>query len=223
MSNMQPFLLICLLIITVISTLSVLNVNAQSENKSGQLDQTPTNETVGWQSYEDDEDGYKIQYPQEWKTVESNETLLGKKISLHDFQITPDDDNPSALGPAGPTTDVSVNVQNASRTLDPATLKIQSLPLEHYVNELTQGSLQSSGDIVTNEAVTFSGEPAWRVDYIYNYEGSQLFYGSHIFVIKDGKLYEITFATPPLKVEEMLPVGEKIIQTFQFTNNTTKN
>jgi len=185
------------------------------ENKSSQLENA-TNELVDWKTYQDDNDGYKMQYPQEWKIVEPSET--GFDIP-NDFEVTPDDIGTSS-GLTDPTTSVTVYVENVSRTLDPASLQIQSLPLEHYANELTGGSLQSSGNIIKNEAITFNGQPAWQVNYIYNYEGSQLFYGSHTFVIKDDKLYEITFATPPLKVEQMRPVGEKIIQTFQFFNNT---
>lgn len=218
MSNLPPFLLICLLIITVVSSLSVLNVNAQTENKSGQLDQTPTNETVGWQTYEDDENGYKIQYPQEWKTYESP---FGLPQSQSGFAKSPDDDNTEPLM----RTLVSVHVDNASRTLDPATLKVQPLSPEQNANELIAGMTSAKGtpNILRNEAITFGGQPAWRVDYIHNYLGVQANYGISIFVVKDQKIYEISLLTAPLKVEEMRPVGEKIIQTFQFTNNTAKN
>jgi hypothetical protein len=48
-----------------------------------------------------------------------------------------------------------------------------------------------------------------------------LMYGKSIFIVKDGKVYDIGFTTEPLKVPEMRPVGEKIIQSFQFTNNTS--
>jgi hypothetical protein len=74
--------------------------------------------------------------------------------------------------------------------------------------------------ILKNEAITFSGEPAWRLDFIHNYLGIQSDYSIIIYVAKNDKLYEISLITPPLKVEEMRPVGEKIIQSIQFTNNS---
>ena len=115
-----------------------------------------------------------------------------------------------------------MDVKDAPRTLDPTTLKIKSLPLEHHANELISGltTTKSEPTVIKNEAINFNGEPAWQVDYIWNFMGIQGHYNTHIFVIKDSKLYEVNFTTPPLKVEEMRPVGEKIIQTFQFFNST---
>lgn len=197
-----------------ISLISQVQCTSQTENKSNQSGQAATNEPVDWQTYEDREQGYKIQYPQEWITDEPEGDipkflLLGKGIT-----ITPDD---------YPGTELSVDVKDATRTLDPAPLQVQLIPLEEYANEVIRGltTRQWEPTVIKNEAITFNGEPAWRVDYIWNFMGSQALYGNYIFVIKDSKLYEIHFATPPLEVQEMRPIGEKIIQTFQFTNNTT--
>jgi hypothetical protein len=70
-------------------------------------------------------------------------------------------------------------------------------------------SAEGSPDVLKNENITISGEPARRVDYINNYLGVQTNYGSNIFVIKDDKIYDIGFITSPLKVPEMRPIGEK--------------
>jgi hypothetical protein len=76
-------------------------------------------------------------------------------------------------------------------------------------------------EILKNEAVTLNGEPAWSLQFIsIDSLGSQLSYSSSIYVIKDKELFEIDFLTPPLQVPEMRPIGEKIVQSFQFTNNT---
>lgn len=202
---------------------SSLSNSIEMENQSNQLRQASPTETVGWQTYEDGDNHYKIQYPQGWRAEEPKSPLSGyypedspmmKRFREMHIDIKSEDD---------PGTSVSVEVKNASRTLDPATLKVKSLPLEHFANELIRGltTVKSEPTVIRNEAITFNGDPAWRVDYIWNFMGIQGLYNIHIFVIKDSKLYEIDFTTPPLKVEETRTVGEKIIQTFQFTNNTT--
>lgn len=186
------------------------------ENKSSQLQNTTTNQPVDWQTYEDGEHGYKIQYPQEWKTYEEDFPLMS---SAGSFRISPDN-NPEEL--SLDRTSVLVTVENVTRTLDPATLKVQALSPEQHANDLISGMTSAKGtpNILKNEAITFSGQPAWRVDFIHNYLGVQAGYGIVIYVVKDQNLYEISFNTNPLKVEEMRPAGEKIIQTFQFFNNT---
>ncbi len=183
-----------------------------SSLESKHQNQTISNKSVGWQTYEDSQDGYNIRYPQEWKLVEN--PVLHRQTG---FAASPDD-NASPLE----ETLVSVNVRDATRTLDPTSLQVQSIPLKQYADELIQVMTSAKGEpnILNNEGITFIGEPAWRLDYIHNYLGIQVNYGITIYVAKGEKLYEISFSTPPLKVQDMRPIGEKIIQTFQFTNDT---
>ena len=170
-----------------------------------------SNESVGWQTYEDSKYGYKIQYPQEWKFVK------GLFSISTDFSVSPDSEDVSAV-----ETLANVHVNNESKTLNPTTLQVESIPLKQYadaeIQEMT--SIKGTPNVLKNEGITFNGQPAWRLEYIHNYLGAQLSYNIHIFVAKDGRLYDISYTTPPLKVPEMRPIGEKIIQTFQFTNNT---
>jgi len=169
---------------------------------------------TGWRTHEDVEHGYKIQYPQGWKQSESRLPMLTQKS----FAITADEDPAKDLK----DTLVNVYVTEASRTLDPATLKVQSIPLEQYANQQIAEVSSSKGqpNILKNEPTTIDGQPAWRLDYINNYLGTQLSYESHIFVTNGEKVYDVSLWLNPLKVEEMRPVGEKIMQTFQFTNQT---
>jgi hypothetical protein len=81
-------------------------------------------------------------------------------------------------------------------------------------------SFSGNLEVLKDEAITLNGEPAWSLQFIVNSYGSQLSYGSVIYVLKEKALFEIDFTTPPLMVPEMRPVGEKIIQSFQFTNST---
>ena len=54
--------------------------------------------------------------------------------------------------------------------------------------------------MIKNQATHFKGLPAWEVEYISNYAGIQTLYGHSIFVVKDGKLFDIGFTTAPLLV-----------------------
>ena len=53
--------------------------------------QAMSNESVGWKTYEDSQDGYKIQYPQEWKFVK------GLFSISTDFSVSPDSEDISAV------------------------------------------------------------------------------------------------------------------------------
>jgi hypothetical protein len=86
----------------------------------------------------------------------------------------------------------------------PETLQVKEIPypLEDHVKTYIM-SFSGNLEILKNEAVTLNGEQAWSLQFILNSYGSQLSYGSSIYVIKDKELFEINFLTPPLKVPEM--------------------
>jgi hypothetical protein len=206
----------------------------QGENATDQTGRTTTNDTSGMQTYQDSQNGFKIEYPSEWGIEEptSSSGLLPDSPFL-------DSDTNAASPPARtgvtllpddePTdkiikTHVSVDTLSTSRTLDPDTLQVTSLPPEHYAQAfiqtmtgLTEGSTL---DTLKNEATTVSGLPAWQVEYISGYQGMQTSYGKNFYVVKDGKMFEIAFMTDPLEVPETRPIGEKIMNSFQFINDT---
>ncbi|MGH9982751.1 MAG: hypothetical protein ACRD8W_02195, partial [Nitrososphaeraceae archaeon] len=55
-----------------------------------------------------------------------------------------------------------------------------------------------------------------RVQYVISFEGEQKQFSTYIYVVKDEKVYELSFHSLPLEVPESLPVAEKIIQSFRF-------
>jgi hypothetical protein len=194
-----------------LGTLSEPNATStQAENDTDQLGQAASNETVGWQTYRDSENGFTIQYPTEWK-IDEGITIIKPILAL-----TPDDESTNILE----RTEVSVRSTpiEDSRTLDPETLQVKEIPfsLEDYAK--SQIMSFPDIDVLKNEAVTLNGEQAWSLNFItIDSLGSQLSYSSSIYVIKDKELFEINFLTPPLKVPEMRPIGEKIIESFQLT------
>lgn len=109
-----------------------------------------------------------------------------------------------------------------SRTLDPTTLEVTSLPVEYHARTFIEAMRSIGGtlDVLKNEDTTFGGQPARQVEYISNYGGYQTGYGKKFFLIKDDTLFDVGFSTDPLLVPEMRPIGERILQSFQFLNNT---
>jgi hypothetical protein len=77
------------------------------------------------------------------------------------------------------------------------------------------GSLHTL-DNLKNTTTTIGGEKASMVQYIQSYEGEQMVFNTFVFVIKDDKVYELSFYSEPLKAPETLPIAEKIIQSFRF-------
>jgi hypothetical protein len=65
-------------------------------------------------------------------------------------------------------------------------------------------------------STTVAGVEAWAVDYVFNAEDEQTFY-RETYMVSNGKLYRFTFLSPPLKVPVILPVAQKMIDSFQFT------
>lgn len=204
-------LLVTLFLVTHALAFQSASASNQTENKSRQLEQpTLSDMVIGWETHEDAKNGFRIQYPQEWKTVTPTSARTVFDVS-------------SGYAPGGKRqqSSVSVHIEDSGRQLDPATLKVRSTPLEQRADSLIAAlGFNQKPNIIKNEDTIFKGEPAWRVDYIMNINGYQAQYGTNIFAYKNDKLYQVDFQTDPLKVEEMRPVGEKIINTFQFTNNT---
>jgi PsbP len=194
----------------------------QTGNSTNQLGQAASNDTIGWQTFQDNQFGFKLQAPPDWREAE----IPNPDTNMEKLAITPEDVS-TLISPMFAKTKVIVEVENSSsgRTLDPTTLEVKSLPVESvethankFIEAARSGVIEGlSIDVLKNEATTFGGEPAWNVQYITNSEGYQREYGSKFLVIKGDKVFDVTFSTEPLKVPEMRPIGEKILQSFQFT------
>ena len=166
----------------------------QTENDTDQLGQAASIETVGWHTYQDSQYGFKIQYPQEWRIDEDYSTTLIKPL----VALIPGNESSNILD----RTEVTVRTKpiEDTRTLDPETLQVKEIPysLEGHANSYIM-SFSGNLKILKNEAITLNGEPAWSLQFILNSYGSQLSYGSVIYMIKDKELFEIDFTTPPFR------------------------
>ena len=82
--------------------------------------------------------------------------------------------------------------------------------LSHFYGELTHVYVKDSPIVISNET------NAWRLDTITSDDGVQIGFSSDVFVIHNGVLYRLNFYTQPLNVPNMLPIAEKIIESFRF-------
>jgi hypothetical protein len=83
-------------------------------SSTDQLGHVTLNQSSGWQIFQDPQNGFTIQYPPDWR---EDEPVTDPTPNLALF-ITPDDEST----PIDTRTDVIVEVENISKTLDPTTL-----------------------------------------------------------------------------------------------------
>lgn len=131
-----------------------------------------------------------------------------------------------------------VNVSDVRKSLGDD-LQIRSDTAEDYVrnriNEENESLYQTNAGIksatdyeesekplftlenLRNTTTSIGGEGnVSRVQYVISFEGEQKQFSTYIYVVKDEKVYELSFHSLPLEVPESLPVAEKIIQSFRF-------
>ena len=72
-------------------------------------------------------------------------------------------------------------------------------------------------DYIKDSPVIVSNETnAWRLDTIWNGDNEQIEFNSRVFVIQNNIIYYLDFITQPLNVPNMLPIAEKIMNSFRF-------
>jgi hypothetical protein len=59
--------------------------------------------------------------------------------------------------------------------------------------------------------------PSWRLDYIFSAIGVEN-YNFDIYTVIGEKVYRFEFSSPPLNISEMLPIYQKMINSFQLTS-----
>ena len=154
-----------------------------------------------------------MQYPSNWELLPPTVLALenvGNRIV--EFVLLS-----NKLDPLGSrNADLSISVENVSKYLDTNTMKIKSKTIQEYVSgEIgfinSQGSSILSLTYVRDEPTEISGLPAWRIDYT-----SSFGYEITTYVIKDNRLFTFDFYSDQLKAPEMLPIAQKMIDSFQF-------
>ena len=67
--------------------------------------------------------------------------------------------------------------------------------------------------LLKNAALTVGGQPGRQIQYITQSVG---LFDMETYVIKDGKLYTISFNAPESGIPEILPIAKNITHSFQF-------
>ena len=110
------------------------------------------------------------------------------------------------------TTIFRVNVSDVHKYLDDD-LQIKADTAEDYVRNKIKAEIKVDED--TNYLLR-GGENASKVQYIQSYEGEQKVFNIFIYVVKNDKVYELSFYSEPLKVPKALPIVENILKSFRF-------
>ena len=134
-------------------------------------------------------------------------------------------------------TSFRVNISDVQRFLG-TDLQVRSKTAQDYItkriNEKNESLYQTNAGIksatdyeeserplftmenLNNTTTLIGGENASRVQYVISFEGEQKQFSTYIYVVKDEKIYELSFHSEPLNVPETLPIAERILQSFRF-------
>ena len=165
-----------------------------------------TQGTPGWFTYEDNDIGFKIDYPENWVGQQRSISTIhqDRPIMLPDSRVT--FDSPHSYGQT-PKAEVSISVLNASkfRYLDVNDLQVKNRTAHDLVSEALKYIENNNNDptrIITYKPIknteTILGEnkyPAWRLDYIFS---SKVLvpienYNLDIYSIIGDKVYRLSF------------------------------
>jgi hypothetical protein len=115
---------------------------------------------------------------------------------------------------------LSISLTDVEKVFDRTDMKVKPKNLEQIANDTiifykNPGPLgETQFKLLANAALTVGGQPGRQIQYITQSLG---LFAMEKYVIKDGKLYTISFSAPESRISEMLPVAKNITQSFQFT------
>jgi hypothetical protein len=158
---------------------------------------------------------FTIQYPTNWEISAKNSTFpyygTATVISFRPISNTEDLTDHPAL---------SITLTDVEKVFDRTDMKVKPKTLEQIANDTiifykNPGPLgDTQFKLLKNAALTVADQPGRQIQYITQSLG---LFAMETYVIKDGKLYTISFSAPELRISELLPVAKKITQSFQFT------
>jgi hypothetical protein len=157
---------------------------------------------------------FTIQYPSNWELSPKNSsfpfhgtsTVISFRPISNSENLT---DHPS----------LSVTLTDVEKVLDRKDMKVKPKTLEQiakdtiifYNNPGPLGDTQFK--LLKNTALTVGGQPGRQIQYITQSLG---LFAMETYVIKDGRLYTISFSAPESGIPEILPIAKNITQSFQF-------
>jgi hypothetical protein len=148
-----------------------------------------------------------MQYPSNWTAKAPAKTfeLMGLGTMTRQVIIISPNNNQVAL-----------DVGNVSKTLDPTDLQVKALTARDYGKNSAISLLANNFNIIKNEPTIIGGQSAWTVSYTINAAGKPLDYGERTYVVKDDKVYELSFDASPSDVAHLRPIVQEIFHSVQF-------
>lgn len=195
------------------------------ENQSG------LNKEQQWQTYENPHFGITIQHPSDWEVISSNTDSSppaeGMASQIVEFGLpAPASDQQSASAATGQLASLSISMQIADSYLNTETMQVEGASLEDYIagkrSEITNmampsGELDFKMEYIRDKKITVGGNPAWNIEYMSSLLGKQVLYYITTYVMKDEHLYNLEFNTAALEAPEMIPIAQKMIDSFKIT------
>jgi hypothetical protein len=155
---------------------------------------------------------FTIQYPSNWEISPKNSSFpyYGTSTVISFRPISGNlTDHPS----------LSVTLTDVEKVLDRKDMKVKPKTLEQIANDTiifykNPGPLgDTEFKLLNNTALTVGGQPGRQIQYITQSLG---LFAMETYVIKDGRLYTISFSAPESGIPEILPIAKNITQSFQF-------
>jgi hypothetical protein len=128
------------------------------------------------------------------------------------------------------TSGLKIQTAIAESSLDTETMQIKNATLEDFVegkkSEIFSMGSFTTGDLakldyqmkyIRDNKTTVGGLPAWKIESMNSILGRQGTYFINTFVMKDGHLFDLEFTTDSLKVPEMTPIYQRMIDSFKVT------
>jgi hypothetical protein len=188
---------------------------------------TPMNTST----YENKQYGFAFDYPATW-----HDQYAAYEAELNNVTVAKAD--PYSNDSQGfEQTSFRVNVSNVQKYLD-SDLQVRSKTAQDYaikrINEEKESLYQTNAGIksatdyeesgkllfsmenLKNTTTLIGGENATRVHYVITFEGEQKAFHMYVYLVKDAKVYELSFFSEPLTVPNTLPIADGILKSFRF-------
>ena len=153
-------------------------------------------------TYTNNDMNFTIQHPSNWQVKESTESPHGRVwFELSDRSL--------------PIFAVDTEKVEPHFDSDTKTLKNTSLQqlVQHELDEMSSDSSEFRNfDLIRQNKVTVGGNSGWKMEFA----GKDSFYLFEICTIANGEIYILTYQDYPLKVQETLPLANKMVESFQI-------
>jgi hypothetical protein len=178
-------------------TLAVtLNLAEQSSNAQSNILKT----------YNDTQGRFVVQYPSAWEIAPKNSSFpyYGATTAI-------------AFKPMDETSSPLENTLFSITAMDGGRNSLDRLVSSQIAFLQDPSSMYGNLDveILENNATTVDGLPAKELRYVIHGIGS---FEMQTYVIKNDKLYQLTFQTPESKVPSTLPAAQQMIKTLKFNS-----